>query len=88
MVFTYLVEILRQDQQDFLKQKAKEPIRLKSKSGMGKISHLGMESVNEVLKYPNDESKMLVAFLNTSVDGNKLKQVKKLSLRTQVKVVM
>ena len=30
-----------------LKQKAKEPIRLKSKSGMGKISHLGMESVNE-----------------------------------------
>ena len=58
-----------------LKQKAKEPIRLKSKSGMGKISHLGMESVNEVLKYPNDESKMLVAFLNTSVDGNKLKQV-------------
>ena len=30
-----------------LKQKAKEPIRLKSKSGMGKISHLGMESVKE-----------------------------------------
>ena len=24
-----------------------KPIRLKSKSGMGKISHLGMESVNE-----------------------------------------
>ena len=33
------------------------------------------EDVNELLKYPNDESKMLVAFLNTSVDGNKLKQV-------------
>jgi len=30
-----------------LKQKAKEPIRLKGKSGMGKISHLGMESVDE-----------------------------------------
>ena len=30
-----------------LKKKAKEPIRLKSKSGMGKISHLGMESVDE-----------------------------------------
>jgi hypothetical protein len=30
-----------------LKQKAKEPIRLKSKSGMGKISHLGIESVKE-----------------------------------------
>ena len=33
-----------------LKQKAKEPIRLRSKSGMGKISHLGMESVNEMSK--------------------------------------
>ena len=30
-----------------LKQKAKEPIRLRSKSGMGTISHLGMESVYE-----------------------------------------
>ena len=30
-----------------LKQKAKEPIRLRSKSGMGTISHLGMESVEE-----------------------------------------
>ena len=30
-----------------LKQKAKEPIRLRSKSGMGTISHLGMESIKE-----------------------------------------
>jgi|9_EtaG_2_1085328.scaffolds.fasta_scaffold03446_6 hypothetical protein len=38
-----------------LKQKAKEPIRLKSKSGMGKISHLGMESVNEAKKMRFDK---------------------------------
>ena len=35
----------------------------------------GYKKVNEVLKYPNDESKMLVAFLNTSVDGNKLNRL-------------
>ena len=31
-------------------QKIKKPIKLKSKSGMGKISHLGMENVNEITK--------------------------------------
>ena len=64
------------NQNDLTTREEVEYIHTKSKLMMDLLKDKRYnESVNEVLKYPNDESKMLVAFLNTSVDGNNLKQV-------------
>ena len=44
------IKLLQKDIKDAKQKlaKIKKPIRLKSKSGMGKISHLGMENVNKI----------------------------------------
>ena len=68
-----------------LKKKAKEPIRLKSKSGMGKISHLGIESVNEYTYGVGD----IVKDINPTCPHNgAMGKVKSISPKSVVFVVM